>query len=96
MAQDYDARDSGDLNGDEADDYFVDPYPLVSLELPPPHLEALKHMLDRITPQDEFEEEIRTTLLNFHPEVELNEIRELAEFRAVLDQFADVGGEYDA
>jgi hypothetical protein len=92
MTQEFDAN-GPDQFDDEDDDYFVDPYPLVSLELPPPHLEALKQMLKRINPQDEIEAEIYDTLMNFHPEVELEEIRQLAEFRSVLERYADPGGD---
>jgi hypothetical protein len=53
-------------------------------------------MLSRVAPQNELEEEIRQTVLSYHPEIELAEIRELAEFRAVLDQYADVGRDRDA
>jgi hypothetical protein len=95
MTQNFDASDPDDFY-DEDDDYFVDPYPTVSLELPPPHLEAIKAMLSRVAPQNELEEEIRQTVLSYHPEIELAEIRELAEFRAVLDQYADVGRDRDA
>jgi hypothetical protein len=94
MTQQYDENEHDEFSED--DEYFIDPFPIVSLELPPAHLEALKAMLRRVIPQDEFEAEIHSTLMTYQPDVELAEIRELAEFRAVLDEYADAGSEHDA
>jgi hypothetical protein len=96
MTQGYDNNESDRFDDDEDEDFFIDPYPIVSLELPPPHLDALRDMLSRIVPENEIEAEVRTTLLEYQLDAEFDEIRELAEFRSVLEHYAEKGSEYEA